>query len=228
MTEVNEAAPHAATDFHDARRAMVDSQLRPNDVNDPVVIGVMAVTPRENFVAEERRTAAYIDRAIPLGDGRVLNPPLASGLMLTRANIQSSDNVLIVGANTGYMAALLAPIVNSVVALENDDTLFAMLTGNIGTTDSSNVTTVQGPLDKGYPKAGPYSLIIIDGAVETIPVPLARQLKDDGRLLCGLAEDGVTRLAIGRKVKDNISLADFADADIAPLGAFARPAEYVF
>lgn len=226
MTEVEEAAPQAEWDFQAARRAMVESQLRPNNVYDPVVIGAMAITPREGFVSEARRASAYIDRAIPLGNGREFNPPLVTGLMLTRANVLSSDDVLIVAAGTGYIAALLAPIVASVVALEDDHTLFAALDRNMAA--SGNVTTVHGPLDKGCPKAAPYSLIIIDGAVEMIPAPLIRQLKDDGRLLCGLQDGGVTRLAVGRKVGDEITLSDFADSDIAPLSAFARPAEYIF
>ena len=227
MTENEQAAAtQAKSDYRTARRAMVNSQLRPNDVNDPVVIGAMAVTPRENFVSEERRAAAYIDRAVPLADGRVLNPPLATGLMLTRANVVSSDKVLIIGAGTGYIAALLAPIVESVVALEESDALYSQLAENMGAVD--NVTAVHGPLEKGCPKSAPYSLIIIDGAVETIPELLARQLSNDGRLLCGQHEDGVTRMAIGRKAGDAISLADFADSEIAPLPAFARPAEYVF
>ncbi|MEM1133965.1 MAG: protein-L-isoaspartate O-methyltransferase [Pseudomonadota bacterium] len=227
MSEIEQAPAHEAeSDFQTARRAMVNSQLRPNDVNDPVIIGAMAVTPRENFVSEERRAAAYIDRAVPLDDGRVLNPPLATGLMLTRANIVSSDKVLIIGAGTGYIAALLAPIVESVVALEESDALYGLLAENMDAAD--NVITVHGPLEKGCPKSAPYSLIIIDGAVEIIPELLARQLSNEGRLLCGLHEEGVTRMAIGRKVGDAISLTDFADSEIAPLPAFARPAKYVF
>ncbi|WOE75588.1 protein-L-isoaspartate O-methyltransferase family protein [Alterisphingorhabdus coralli] len=227
MTEIEQAPANVAdTEFQTARRAMVNSQLRPNDVNDPVIIGAMAVTPREHFVSEERQASAYIDRAVPLADDRVLNPPLATGRMLTHANIVSSDTVLIIGAGTGYIAALLAPIVESVVALEESDTLFAQLSENVGAID--NVSVQRGPLEKGCPKSAPYSLIVIDGAVETIPAPLARQLSDDGRLLCGQNEAGVTRLAIGRKVGDSISLAHFADNEIAPLSAFARPAEYVF
>lgn len=226
MTEVSETGTAHMDDFKTARRAMVDSQLRPSDVSDPVIIGAMAVTPRENFISPERRASAYIDRAIPLTANRVLNPPLSTGLLLTRANILSSDNVLIIGAATGYIAALLASTVKAVVALEEDDALFAMLEQNIA--GIGNITGVHGPLDKGFPKAAPYSLIIIDGAVETIPEPLTRQLADDGRLVCGVYENGVTRLAIGRKGQGEINLTDFTDGDIALLTMFARPAEYVF
>ena len=171
----------SAFDMTMMRRNMVDSQLRPSNVSDPVVVGAMAVTPREAFVPDAQRAIAYMDRAIPLGSGRVLNPPLSTGLLLDRADIASFDRVLLIGAATGYCAALLATIVASVVAVEEDSTLIAHARAALAS--SANVTLVEAPLDQGFADGGPYSLIIIDGAVEKLPdslIALVSQLHRGG------------------------------------------------
>lgn len=216
----------SAFDMTMMRRNMVDSQLRPSNVSDPVVVGAMAVTPREAFVPDAQRAIAYMDRAIPLGSGRVLNPPLSTGLLLDRADIASFDRVLLIGAATGYCAALLATIVASVVAVEEDSALIAHARAALAS--SANITLVEAPLDQGFADGGPYSLIIIDGAVEKLPDSLIAQLADKGRLLTGLVENGVARLAMGRKSGDAFGLIGFADSDIAPLARFAKPESYRF
>lgn len=225
MTSQPETSLHH--DFTAMRRVMVESQLRPSDVNDPVVIGAMAVTPREDFVPDARQATCYMDRAVPLGTaGRMLNPPLAAGLMLDRAQLRSDDNVLIVGAGTGYLAALLSPLVASVVALEEDKTLAAAAKTNLK--DYQNIGVVTGDLGKGHAKKGPYSLIFIDGAAEILPEALTKQLTENGRLLTGLVEDGVTRVALGNNRGGVFGIVSFADSDVTPLPHFAAPKKYEF
>jgi len=213
-------------DFAAARRAMVDSQLRPSDVSDPVIIGAMAVTPREDYVDRSQRTIAYIDRAVPLGGGRWLNPPLSTGLLLSRADIRSDDRVLLIGAGTGYAAALRATMVGSVVAVEEDAALLARASAALD--GHAALRLVEAPLAQGCAEHAPYTLIIIDGAIEELPPALVAQLADGGRLLTGTVEQGVTRLAIGRKHGSAFALLPFADSDIAPLPQFARPPRYSF
>ena len=111
--------------FEAMRRAMVESQLRTTGVSDPRVIAAMAETPRERFVPAERRALAYTDRPVTLGEGRALNPPEATGRLLTAADVRPADHVLIVGAATGYTAALLARLAGHVAALEEDPALLA-------------------------------------------------------------------------------------------------------
>ncbi len=219
--------PEVQNDFASMRRVMVESQLRPSDVNDPVVISAMAVTPREDFVPESRRQTAYTDRAVPLGaGGRVLNPPLSTGLMLDRAQLRHDDHVLIIGSATGYLAALLAPLVRSVVALEED----ASFAGDAASQLSSfgNITPASGDLTKGHSRKGPYSLIIIDGAVEQLPDTIIKQLDENGRLLTGMVENGVTRIAMGHKRNGTFGLTPFADSDIMALSQFVAPKSYKF
>ncbi|WP_373489371.1 protein-L-isoaspartate O-methyltransferase [Blastomonas sp.] len=213
-------------DFAAARRRMIESQLRPSAVSDPVVIAAMAVTQREAFVPQAQAPLAYIDRSVPLGDGRVLNPALSTGLMLTRAELRSDDKVLLVGAGTGYVAALLGGVVASVTAVEDNRLLVDHARTALG--GIANVALIESPLTGGHANAAPYDLIIIDGAVDAVPPALIDQLADGGRLITGVNDNGVTRLAMGRKSATAFALLPFADTDIAPLAAFARPKGYSF
>lgn len=212
--------------FKAMREAMVESQLRTSDVNDPRVIAAMASVPRETFLPAERQALAYIDRPAKLTDSRSLNPPLSTGRLLTAAEVEPEDKALVVGAATGYSAALLSSLAASVVAVEEDEDLLrrakAVLAGY------GNVKLVAGPLAEGARKQGPYSLILIDGAVEEIPSALVKQLADGGRLVAALSDRGVSRLSIGRKVGDAFGMTSFADCESVDLPGFATPKSFNF
>lgn len=191
------------TAFQAARRAMIDSQLRTSGVNEPWVLAAMARVPREDYVPEASRAAAYIDRAVPLGDGRFLAAPLVHGRMLAEAAPTARDRALLVGDGKGYLAALLAPLVG---ALDSID-----------------------PADAGTARdAAAYSLIVIDGAVEELPKALATQLADDGRLVTGVVLRGVTRLAVGRKAAGEVALLPLAEIGIPVLPELAAPRRWSF
>lgn len=213
-------------DFARMRKAMVESQLRTSDVNDPAIIAAMASVPRERFAAESLVDVAYMDRSLPLNADRALSPPLALGRLLVEAKPEANDKVLIVGAATGYSAAVLAPLVESVTALESDDALVATARDRLA--KLANITVHQGALTEGAPSGAPYDLILIDGAVEQVPDALLAQLADGGRLVTGLADGAVTRLAIGRKAGDSFGLNAFADCEIPALPAFAKERSFHF
>lgn len=219
-------APAEAPSFEAMRHAMVASQLRTNAVNDPRVVEAMARVPREAFLPAEHRAIAYRDTLMPLNAGRRHNSPLATGRLLTEAHVRSSDHVLLIGAAGGYTAALLSLLAGSVVALEEDDALAAHARGALA--GYPGVTAVQGPLAKGWSKDAPYDLLIIDGAVEHVPDALVRQVKPDGRVLTGIVDRGVTRLAAGRRTEGGFGLVDFQDIECAVLPGFARPKTFQF
>ena len=208
--------------FETMRRAMVASQLRTNAVSDNRVIAAMAEVPRERFVPADRAAIAYADIQVPLCAGRTLNPPMALGRMLTELQIRSTDRALVIGAATGYSAAVLARLAASVVALEEDEALVAQADF------SSGARFVRGPLVEGWPDDAPYDAILIDGAVETVPQAIVAQLADGGRLAVAIVEAGVSRLSVGRRSGAGFGLAAFADADAAPLPGFAPPPAFKF
>jgi protein-L-isoaspartate(D-aspartate) O-methyltransferase len=185
-----------------ARRAMIDSQLRTSGVNEAWVLDAMNTVRREDFVPENARAAAYIDRAVPLGNGRFLAAPLVHGKMLAEAVPVPADSALIVSSNGGYLAALVRPLVGTL--------------------------EVRDPADTAKLKKGAYSLILIDGAAEELPASIAAALAEGGRIVGGLVERGVTRLAIGRAATSAIAWLPLADIGIPVLPEFAAPRPWTF
>jgi protein-L-isoaspartate(D-aspartate) O-methyltransferase len=212
--------------FETMRRAMVSSQLRTTAVSDPRIVAAMESVPREAFVPAARQALAYVDVAVPLTETRALNAPMVTGRLLNEARLQSGDHVLIVGAATGYCAALLSGLVKSVVALEADEALVATAKTQLSPLD--NVTLHVGDLANGAPEAAPYDVILIDGAVEFVPDALIEQLAEGGRLVTGLVDQGVTRLAVGAKAGNSLALVPFADAETAMLPGFAKAKTFSF
>lgn len=215
-----------STDFEEKRRSMIVSQLRTNGVSEEWIINAMGSVLREKFVPAARASVAYTDRAVPMGAGRALNPPLATGLILTNSGAVPEDNVLLIGAGSGYTAALLSGHVSSVVAVEEDASLLADAKANLQ--GLSNVTLVDGALNAGSAKHAPYSLVIIDGAISELPESIISQVADGGRVVTGIADGSVTRLSLGYAHAGNVVLRAFADSEIAPLPGFARAKEFVF
>jgi protein-L-isoaspartate(D-aspartate) O-methyltransferase len=211
--------------YQPMRRTMIASQLRTTGVDDPRVLAAMDAVPRERFVPEERNALAYADTLVPLGGGRELNPPMTIGRLLTEAAPKPDDRALVVGAATGYSAALLARLVGSVVALEEDPALAARARKALA---GSAIVVIEGVLARGYAKAAPYDLILIDGAVELVPDALIAQLRDGGRLAAAILDEGVTRIAIGRKAGQGFGMVSVADAAAAVLPGFARARAFTF
>lgn len=212
--------------FEAMRRAMVESQLRTTGVNDPRVVAAMAAVPRERFVAADKRALAYMDRPVPLGGGRELNLPEATGRLLTEAQVAPTDRVLLVGAASGYTAALLDRLAGEVVALEVSPELAAAARANLAS--ASKVEVVEGPLAEGWAAKAPYDLIFVDGLIEHVPDALVGQLADDGRLACALFDHGMSRLGIGRRSGSGFGLDLFADCEAVGLPGFARPKTFTF
>ena len=180
MTEHSAIAGQHGAATSVARRAMIDSQLRTSGVNEPWVLAAMASLAREDFVPAAARDTAYIDRAIPLGDGRMLAAPLVHGRMLAEAAPQPADTALLVGDGKGYLAALLRPLVGTLDAVA--------------------------PADAAKAGPGGYSLIVVDGAAEVLPEALTARLADNGRLVTGLVDRGITRLAVGQRAGTGAAL----------------------
>jgi protein-L-isoaspartate(D-aspartate) O-methyltransferase len=211
--------------FEQMRRAMVASQLRTTGVNDPRVLAAMGSVPRERFVPPERVPIAYADALVPLGEGRQLNSPMALGKLLTEAAPQPGERAMVIGAATGYAAAVLARLVGSVVAVEEDEALAARAKAALA---GSGVTVIEGSLVEGYKQGAPYDLILIDGAVEHVPGTLIDQLAEGGRLASGIVEQGVQRLAIGRRAGEGFGMTAFSDVAAAVVPGFLKPRAFSF
>ena len=187
-----------STDFAAARRAMIDSQLRPQGVSDPAVLNAMASVAREEFVPEALRPLAYTDRPIDLGDGNALMPPAALAKLIIELQPQAGERALVLGTGNSYAASVLAEL---------------------------GVEVNQGA---ELPAKGEFDIILIDGAVEDVPDALVQRLAPDGRLGTGISDNGVTRLAVGRRAGASLGLRRFADVQVPVLSSFSRPRAFTF
>lgn len=187
-------------DFAAARRAMIDSQLRPQGVTDSAVLSAMARVPREEFVPESTRSIAYGDRPLDLGNGAALMPPAALGRLLTELQPRPGERALVVGSGNGYSAAVLRAL-------------------------GLAVDTTAGLADLGK---GTFDIVLFDGAVEDMPDDVAARMAPGGRLGTAVSDNGVTRLAIGKVAGGALGLRRFADSDVPLLPGFARPRAFTF
>ena len=211
--------------FEQMRQAMVASQLRTTGVNDPRVVAAMGAVPRERFVPAERCALAYADTLVPLGKDRQLNPPMAVGRMLTEAHLRGHERALVIGAATGYSAAVLARLVASVTAVEESPELVEFAARALAGT---GVEIVQGPLVEGHQAGAPYDFILIDGAVEFVPQAIVGQIADGGEFALALIDEGVTRLCVGRVVAGAFGTTAVSDAAAAVLPGFRKPRGFSF
>ena len=209
MTIVEDRTPTRSDtdDFAVARRAMIDSQLRPSGVNAHWVLARMAELPREDFVPLNRRAVAYMDRAVPLPGGRWLAPPTVHGLLVQEARPRATDRVLVVDGGSGYLPTLIRPLAGSVEVIGPE----AAVTGTVPAGD-----------------AGGYTLLVVDGAVEQLPETLLAALSPDGRIVTGTVDSGVTRLAAGQVVNGRAALLPLFEIGIPVLPEFAAPRTWSF
>ncbi len=171
------------TGYETARTHMVESQLRPNKVTDKRLLAAFLAIRRELFVPEHLRAVAYVDEDLPLGKGRHLMEPMVAARLLQAAAIMRADMALIIGAGTGYEAALVAVLARSVVALEDDPELARWARAALVEHSIASVSFVEAPLPQGHRGRAPYDVIFFCGAVAEIPAEIGSQLADGGRLM---------------------------------------------
>jgi len=187
-----------STDFAGLRTKMVDGQVRTTDVTSLDLLDALLSVPREEFVPAARKSLAYIDEDLEIAPGRYLMEPSPFARLVQLAAIKPGDFVLDIGAGTGYSSAVLSKLAGAVVALEEDATLAAGAQGVLSNLGYDTVAVVEGPLREGYAAQGPYDVILIEGAVQSVPTGIIAQLKDEGRLVVveGVGNAGVARLYV--------------------------------
>jgi protein-L-isoaspartate(D-aspartate) O-methyltransferase len=215
-------------DFTARRRMMVDTQVRPSDVTKYPIIDAMLRVPREAYVPADRIEAAYVGENIPLAGGRVILEPRTLAKMLDALNLQRSDAVLDLGCAYGYSAAVIADMVEAVVAIEEDETMAREAETALADEGVANVAVLQAPIAEGAPKHGPYDAIVVEGAVETVPDAILAQLKDGGRIAAIFAEGALGVVRIGYKIDGAMSWRFAFNAGAPVLPGFAKSQAFAF
>lgn len=170
------------------RNTMVEEQLRARGIEDPRVLAVMAAISRELFVPERYRRAAHADMALPIGHRQTISQPLMVATMLQALELTDDDNVLEVGAGSGYQAALLGHLARRVTAIEYVPELAERARQALAQLGVDNVHVVTGDGSAGHPPAAPYDAIVVSAAAPEALAELLEQLAQGGRLVIPIGD----------------------------------------
>jgi protein-L-isoaspartate(D-aspartate) O-methyltransferase len=213
----------------DARRNMIEGQLRPNKVTDERLIDAVRRIRRELFVPPTLRAAAYVDDDLPLGRGRYLMKPMVAARLLQAAAPQPRDVALVVGAGVGYEAAVLSLLVRSVVALESDPELARIGRSALVDHGIAAVNYVEAPLPSGHRPRAPYDVIVFGGAAAEVPAEITGQLAERGRMAVVLRpQAGVGRATLAVQTGGVLAQRAIFDAATPLLPGFAAKPGFVF
>lgn len=218
-------------DFTQARRMMVDSQLRTFDVNDIPLLDAMDSVPRERFVLPGREELAYIDQDIPVSLGverRYMLSPMIMARMIQSLGIEAGERVLDVACGRGYSSAVLAELGAQVTALESEEPLAQTASECLAATGVNNISLKHGPLDRGFAGNAPYDAILVNGAVETRPDGLLAQLAEGGRLVCVKGRGRAARATLYVRSGDTFGERSLFDAAAPLLAAFQTKPGFTF
>ena len=210
------------TDFAARRTTMVDTQVRPADVTKFPIIDAMLSVPREEFVPDALREAAYVGENLELAAARVVLEPRTLAKMLDALDVQSDVLVLDIGSAFGYSSAVIARIAQAVVALESDSEMAQEAQAALGNLDIDNVVVQQGELAEGAAQHGPYDAIMIEGGVEELPAAIIEQLKDGGRIACLFMSGALGVVRVGHKIGGHVDWWDEFNATAPVLAGFER------
>ena len=217
------------TEFGAARAHMIESQLRPNKVIDARVLDAFGGIRRELFVPDHLRVVAYIDEDLPLGRGRYLMEPMVVARLLQAAQIERTDKVLIIGAGTGYEAALAAALARSVIALEEDPELARRAHAALVEHFIASVSVVEGPLPQGYRPRAPYDVVLFCGAVADVPSEIDTQLAEGGRVLAVVkSANGIGRATLWARTGGVMARRVLFDAATPLLPGFSPKPAFAF
>ena len=215
------------TDYAARRTIMVDTQVRPSDVTKFPIIDAMLSVPREEFVPDQQREAAYVGENLDLGSGRVALEPRTLGKLLDALDIQPDELVLDLGCGLGYSSAIIARLAEAVIAVESPDRAEdaqRLLVEN----GADNVAVIGGELAQGAGKHGPYDVIVLQGGAQQIPATLLEQLKEGGRIGAVFMDGGLGICRIGYKIDGQVTWRFAFNATAPVVAGFEKIDEFTF
>ena len=223
----------ATMDFEQARFNMIEQQIRPWEVLDPVVLELLSVIKRENFVPPAYKKLAFADVGIPLGppenSAQAMLEPKMEARMLQELGLKATDTVLEIGAGSGYMAALMAAKAEFVYTVEIDPALVELARKNLLQAGVANVSVDIGDAAQGWSLYAPYDAIVVSASMPVLPEALLRQLKIGGRLVAIVGEEPTMEAQLVKRTEENaFSTVNLFETVVAPLVNAQQRDKFVF
>lgn len=210
------------TDYASRRTMMVDTQVRPSDVTKFPIIDAMLAVPREAFVPDAKREAAYVGDNLDIGGGRVMLEPRTLAKMIDALDIQPHHVVLDIACGLGYSTAVLAHMCDFVVAVEDDESRAKEAQSILSEHGADNAAVMSGPLAEGAAKSGPYDMIILQGGAEQVPDALLDQLREGGRIAAVFSEGKLGVVRVGHKTDGAVNWRFSFNASAPVLAGFEK------
>ena len=194
------------------RKEMVDNQIVKRGIRNPSTIRAMQEVPRHLFVPKQYEQRAYDDSPLPIGYNQTISQPFIVAYMTELARPARWKKVLEIGTGSGYQAAVLAEIVDTVYTIEIVEVLAINAEKTLERLGYDNVLVKRGDGYAGWPEHAPYDAIIITAAPTKIPEPLLEQLKIGGIMILPLGDYSQELVLIEKNSPD-----DFAQKTLLPV-----------
>lgn len=183
---VDTSQTSSSEDFAAARQRMVRDQLEARGIRDARVLAVMAKVPRHEFVPEELRGRAYLDRPLAIGHGQTISQPYIVAAMSQALALEGDERVLEIGTGSGYQAAVLGELSREVYSIEIVEPLAERAARDLARLGYHNVHVRAGDGYRGWPEKAPFDAVMVTAAPDHVPEALVEQLAVDGRLILPL------------------------------------------
>ena len=212
-----------------ARFNMIEQQIRPWNVLDQDVLDLLVVVKREDFVPAAYKTLAFVDTEIPLPGGEAMFTPKIEARILQEVAVKKHEHVLEIGAGSGYMAALLAHKARHVTTVEIDPELKELAAKNLANAGVSNVTVELGNGAEGWDKGAPFDVIVISGALESLPEVFLKQVKVGGRIAAIIGQAPVMSAQVITRVSETAyDTVKVFETNVKMLSTSVKPSHFTF
>ncbi len=190
-------------DFERARFNMVEQQIRPWDVLSPQVLDAVEQIPRHQFVAESQQTLAYMDLALPIGEGQRMMEPRLEARMVQSIDLQKHETVLEIGTGSGYVTALLCALGASVRSIDCHASFIEQAKARLTEARIGNFILENGDaMNVHWGPGSHYDVVVLTGAVSEVPQHLQSLVKTGGRLFAVIDRNGVKQATLMNRIDD--------------------------
>lgn len=215
-------------DLNHLNKNMVEGQIKPlGNISDQVLNAFISM-PRDLFVPAELKNLSYLEKNIDLDNDRFLLKASLIAKIISIADFNSNDTVLIIGSSTGYSSAILSNIAETVISIEEDDGLVNFSESVVLNKEIDNVVFLKKELNKGCPEHGPFNKILIEGSIESIPDHLFQQLDENGKMIAMIVKGDLSEVREFNKVGDNIGSKFLFSCEAPKLNAFNKTDSFNF